>query len=179
MMKQNRKVEATPGSDRGNVIRNSVPIREAPSIRDASSSSTGMASKNAFRSIAATGIKNARYASDNPNRLSSRPRRSMIMNIGRASRIAGNICVISSATIDELRPGKRNRASTNAAIAPRTDATNAVPIETKVEFQIQPANPDSWKTTRYGEKTELALGSICGGYSKISVLGRMDVTNIQ
>ena len=100
---------ASAGPESGNTMRTSVPSREQPSIRAASSSSIGSVRKNCRMRKIPNGV--TRLGRISAPSESTSPRWRMIRKIGIITTWNGIISVASSRTNSTSRPKKRSRAN--------------------------------------------------------------------
>ena len=100
---------ASAGIESGRTIRKSTPSREQPSIRAASSSSTGSVRKNWRRRKMPNGV--TRFGAIRAPSESTRPRCWTIRNVGIMITWNGTISVARSAMNITSRPKNRSRAN--------------------------------------------------------------------
>ena len=100
---------ASAGIESGSTIRKSTPNREHPSIRAASSSSTGSVRKNWRSRKMPNGV--TRLGAISAPSVSTRPRCCTIRNVGIMITWNGTISVARSAMNVTSRPKKRSRAN--------------------------------------------------------------------
>src|SRR6185437_730992 len=128
---------ASAGSESGSTIRKSTPRRVQPSIRAASSRSTGSVRKNWRKRKMPNGV--TRFGAIRPPSESTRPRCCTIRKVGIMITWNGTIRVARSAMKSTSRPKKRSRANAYPARLQKSRLlATAVPVTIRLFVKNRP-----------------------------------------
>lgn len=105
MIKLNTPADIIPGAAIGKIILKKEVNLDAPSIREASSNSFGIPSKNPIKIQTRNGRLNARYESVRLIRVFKRCNMENIAKSGSIRTIGGNICVPIIRNLETFPPG--------------------------------------------------------------------------